>query len=182
MSDSRDELKEFQINPNRSSNKLYSECRPKFIGWGRDNSKLGGHDLADVFQTAVMIAVLNIESGRLSQLAGTLCTYVFGICKNLMQALQRKQSRVFLPGDELLPVPHDTDPGVEKQMINEEETEKLWARVDALGEPARSLLILTYQEGLTSQEIADVLGYSGADVVRQLRKRALDKLRKGEAV
>lgn len=177
MSDSRDELKDFQSNPHRVANKLYSDCRPKFIGWGKENSKLGSHDLADVFQTAAMIAILNIESGRLSQLTGTFCTYVFGICKNLIQALQRKQSRVFLPGDDLTPVLHDADPGVEKQMINNEETETLWARVDALGEPSRSLIILTYQEGLTSQEIAEVLGYSGADVVRQLRKRALDKLR-----
>jgi hypothetical protein len=31
---------------------------------------------------------------------------------------------------------------------------------------------------MNSQEIADILGYASADVVRQLRKRCLDKMRK----
>lgn len=177
MSDKRDELQEFQDNPNRTSARLYTDCRPKFLGWGRENARLDGHDLADIFQNAVLIAVLNIESGRLSELVGTLCTYVFGICKNLIQAFQRKRGRTTLPGEEWMPVNKDHDPGIEAQIMATQEKESLWAKVDALGEPARSLLILTYQEGMTSQEIADVMGYSSPDVVRQLRKRAIDKLR-----
>lgn len=177
MSDKRDELLEFQQNPNRTSANLYTNCRPKFVGWGRENARLDGHDLADIFQNAVLIAVLNIESGRLTELVGTLCTYVFGICKNLIQAFQRKRGRTALPGEDLMPIPHDVDLGVENQIIKSQENENLWNKVDNLGEPARSLLILTYQEGMTSQEIADVMGYKSAEVVRQLRKRALDKLR-----
>ncbi len=177
MSDKQDELKEFQHNPNRVSAKLYSDCRPKFVGWGRENARLDGHDLADIFQNAVLIAVLNIESGRLSELVGTLCTYVFGICKNLIQAFNRKQGRTALPGDELMPQTNEADKGIEAQIIAKQEKEQLWSKVEALGDPARSLLILTYQEGLNSQEIADVMGYASPEVVRQLRKRALDKLR-----
>ena len=109
MSDKRDELQEFQQNPNRTSARLYTDCRPKFTGWGRENARLDGHDLADIFQNAVLIAVLNIESGRLTELVGTLCTYVFGICKNLIQAFQRKRGLTSLPGEELLPIPHDVD-------------------------------------------------------------------------
>lgn len=76
-----------------------------------------------------------------------------------------------------MPVIKDVDSGIETTMIATQEKEQLWSKVDALGEPARSLLVLTYQEGLTSQEIATVMGYASPDVVRQLRKRALDKLR-----
>ena len=76
-----------------------------------------------------------------------------------------------------MPILHDVDLGVEAQIIKTQETESLWSKVNALGEPARSLLILTYQEGMTSQEIADVMGYKTPEVVRQLRKRAIDKLR-----
>jgi RNA polymerase sigma factor (sigma-70 family) len=177
MSDKQDELKAFHHNPNQTTARLYTECRPKFLGWGKENARLDGHDLADIFQNAVVIAVLNIESGRLSELVGSLCTYVFGICKNLIQAFQRKRSRTVLPGETLFPVPQESDLGTEAQIIRQQESDGLWARVDALGEPSRSLIILTYQEGMTSQEIADILGYKSPDVVRQLRKRALDKLR-----
>ncbi len=93
------------------------------------------------------------------------------------QAFQRKSSRTALPGEDLMPVPRDVDLGIEAQIIATQEKENLWSKVEALGEPARSLLILTYQEGLTSQEIADVMGYKSPEVVRQLRKRAIDKLR-----
>lgn len=178
MSDKQDELKEFRLNPNRISGNLYTNCRPKFVGWGKETARLNSHDLVDIFQNAVLIAVLNIESGRLAELTGSLCTYVFGICKNLILAFKRKQNRTTLPGEEFMPREQNIEPGIDSKLIAEQENENLWSTVDALGEPARSLLILTYQEGLTSKEIADILGYSSPEVVRQLRKRAIDKLRK----
>lgn len=178
MDDTRDELKAFHQDPNRSTAGLYAGCRPKFLRWGQDNHRAGVHDLADIFQQAVVIMVLNIESGRLTTLTGSLCTYLFGIGKNLIQAFVRKQKRVAMPGDEFLPLPDENDPGIESRVIEEQEKNRLWAEVDALGEPSRSILILTYKEGMNSQEIADVLGYASADVIRQLRKRCLDKMRK----
>lgn len=178
MNGKQNELEAFRENPNQVVSGLYQSCRPKFIGWGREATHSGVQDLADIFQNAMMIMMLNLESGRLTELIGTLCTYLFGIGKNLLQALRRKQSRVSLPGDEALPLTRETDAGVEEAIIAQESDAQLWARVDALGEPGRSLLILTYRDGLNSQEIAEVLGYASPEVVRQLRKRCLDKLRK----
>jgi RNA polymerase sigma-70 factor (ECF subfamily) len=177
MDEKRDELREFQRDQNRTLAKLYADCRPKFIRWGKDNHRIGVHDLADIVQNAVLIMVLNIESGRLTNLVGTLCTYIFGIGKNLIQAFLRKQKRMDMPGDENMPLTGESDPSTETRIIEEQEHSLLWASVDALGEPSRSILILTYKEGMTSQEIADVLGYASAEVVRQLRKRCLNKMR-----
>lgn len=178
MNGKQNELDEFRSNPNRASAGLYTHCRPKFLGWGKENTRTSAHDLADIFQNAVIIMIINLESGRLTELAGTLCTYLFGIGKNLIQAFRRKQGRIGLPGDEAFPLTKETDLGAEAQIIAEQEDAQLWAKVNALGEPCRSLLTLTYREGLNSQEIADVLGYASPEVVRQLRKRCLDKLRK----
>ncbi|MFN0213970.1 MAG: RNA polymerase sigma factor [Saprospiraceae bacterium] len=180
MNGKQNELNDFRKNPNGVSAELYKKCRPKFIGWGKENTRTSSHDLADIFQNAVIIIVLNLESGRLTELVGTLCTYLFGIGKNLIQAFRRKQGRVGLPGDEGFPITKETDLGAEAQIIAEQEDAQLWAKVAALGEPCQSLLVLTYREGLNSQEIAEVLGYASPEVVRQLRKRCLDKLRKGE--
>jgi len=178
MNGKQNELDDFRKNPNGVSAGLYATCRPKFIGWGKENTRTSSHDLADIFQNAVIIMMLNLESGRLTELVGTLCTYLFGIGKNLIQAFRRKQGRIGLPGDEAFPITQESDPGAEAQIIAQQTEEQLWAKVDALGEPGRSLLVLTYREGLNSQEIADVLGYSTPEVVRQLRKRYLDRLRK----
>jgi RNA polymerase sigma-70 factor (ECF subfamily) len=178
MNGKQNELDDFRKTPNSVSAGLYASCRPKFIGWAKENTRMSVHDLTDIFQNAVIIMIINLESGRLTELVGTLCTYLFGIGKNLIQAFRRKQGRIGLPGDEAFPVMQETDPGAEARIIADQADEQLWAKVTALGEPCRSLLVLTYQEGLTSQEIADVLGYSSPEVVRQLRKRCLDKLRK----
>lgn len=178
MNGKQNELDDFHKNPNSVLVGIYNKCRPKFIGWGKENTRTSSHDLTDIFQNAVIILMLNIESGRLTELVGTLCTYLFGIGKNLIQAFRRKQGRIGLPGDEAFPITKETDPGAEAQIIADQANEQLWAKVDALGEPCRSLLALTYREGLNSQEIADVLGYASPEVVRQLRKRCLDKLRK----
>ena len=178
INEKRDELNEFRRDPNKATAGMYTECRPKFIRWGRENHSLGPHDLADIFQSAIVILVLNIESGRLTGLVGTLCTYLFGIGKKLIQAFLRKNRRVLIPGGENIPQTTETDPGAETQMIEKQDNDDLWAKVNALGEPCRSILILTYKEAMSSQEIAEVLGYASPDVVRQIRKRCIDRLRK----
>lgn len=181
MTEKRDELVEFRHDPNGVVSGIYTTCRPKFIRWGRENHSVSAHDLADIFQNALMIMVLNIESGRLVGLVGTLCTYLFGIGKKLIQAFLRKNKRISMPGSENLPPIQETDPGAESQIIENQDNDDLWAKVNALGEPCRSILILTYKEEMSSQEIADVLGYASPEVVRQIRKRCLDRIRKNES-
>ncbi|MEO6759792.1 MAG: hypothetical protein ABIO24_10090, partial [Saprospiraceae bacterium] len=78
-----DELNDFRKDPNQGSANLYRHCQPKFLRWARDFSRFQEDDLRDIFQNAVIIMLLNLESGRLTQLVGSLCTYVFGIAKNL---------------------------------------------------------------------------------------------------
>ncbi len=172
-----DELDAFRRDPNQGSALLYRLCLPKFLRWAKETSRLQEDDLRDIFQNAVIIMMLNLESGRLSQLVGTLCTYVFGISKNLIQAFRRKNGRTDLPGDLPEDKTGEQESSAEERLIREQEKAQLWGSVEALGEPCRAIIHLTYVEGMTGQEIADVLGYASADVVRQLRKRCLDRLR-----
>ena len=172
-----DELNDFRQDPNQGSGALYRNCQPKFLRWAKDYSRLQEDDLRDLFQNAVIIMLLNLESGRLAQLTGSLCTYVFGIAKNLIQAFRRKHGRTDLPGELPNENPGDQEITAEERLIKEQDDQRLWSRVDGLGEPCRAIIHLTYVEGMTGQEIADVLGYASADVVRQLRKRCLDRLR-----
>ena len=172
-----DELNDFRKDPNQGSASLYRNCQPKFLRWAKDYSRLQEDDLRDIFQNAVIIMLLNLESGRLTQLVGSLCTYVFGIAKNLIQAFRRKNGRTDLPGEMPNEKPGDQEITAEERLIKEQDDSRLWTLVDNLGEPCRTIIHLTYVEGMTGQEIADVLGYASADVVRQLRKRCLDRLR-----
>ncbi|MCA0238975.1 MAG: sigma-70 family RNA polymerase sigma factor [Bacteroidetes bacterium] len=174
MNGPHDELALFRRDPDEGSKTINATCRPKFIRWGLENHSINGADLEDIFQNAFILMMQNIQAGRLIQLTGTLCTYLFGVGKNLIRAFLRRHKRTNWLGDDPLP---DTTSGAqmytaEAGMMWQQTSDTLWQEVDALGDPGRSILILTYREGLSAQEIADVMGYASAEVVRQLHKRA----------
>lgn len=174
MNGPQDELALFRRNPDEGSKAINANCRPKFIRWGLDNHSIDGADLEDIFQNAFILMMQNIQGERLVQLTGTLCTYLFGIGKNLIRAFLRRHRRTDWLGEDTLPEQANGMPAAtaEAGMMWQQTSDTLWQEVDALGDPGRSILILTYKEGLSAQEIADVMGYAGADVVRQLHKRA----------
>lgn len=174
MNGTNDELADFRRNPEEGSKAINTHCRPKFIRWGLEHQSIDGADLEDIFQNAFVLMMLNIQAGRLTQLTGTLCTYLFGIGKNLVRAFRRRHRRMNWMGDET-PAEPDSDAHQERAdhlMMWNETSDTLWKEVDALGDPGRSLIILKYKEGLSAQEMADVMGYASPEVVRQLLKRA----------
>ena len=171
-----DELNDFRKDPNQGSAALYRNCQPKFLRWAKDYSRLQEDDLRDIFQNAVIIMLLNLESGRLTQLVGSLCTYVFGIAKNLIQAFRRKHGRTDLPGEMPHEKPGDQEITAEERLIKEQDDHRLWTLVDGLGEPCRAIIHLTYVEGMTGQEIAEVLGITAKSVENHLA-RGLKALR-----
>lgn len=174
MNGTNDELEDFRRNPDGGSRAINANCRPKFIRWGLDHHSIDGSDLEDIFQNAFLLMMQNIYAGRLTQLTGTLCTYLFGVGKNLIRAFLRRHRRTNWMGDDS---PQETDNGdapetADNLLMWQQTSDTLWKEVDALGEPGRSLVILKYKEGLSAQEIAEVMGYANAGVVRQLLKRA----------
>lgn len=174
----RDELEDLRKNREKALSQLYHTCCPSFIRWAIGKFKLSEHELIDLFHDAIIIMLKNLDSGRLNQLVASLCTYLFGIGKNLILAFLRKRKKVLYMDEPLLSGNQDSDPGPENDIIRGEELDGLWKVLDDLGEPCRTLLILTYEKGMTSKEIAEAMGYADADVVRQTRKRCLDKIRK----
>lgn len=173
MNGPHDELADFQRDPEGGSKQLNTHCRPKFIRWGIDNHSIDGTDLEDIFQNAFILVMQNIQAGRLTELSGTLCTYLFGVGKNLIRAFLRRYRRTDWLGEKTAPeTPGNNQAAADISMMSQQSSDTLWEEVEALGEPGRSILILTYKEGMSAQEIADVMGYASAEVLRQLHKRA----------
>ena len=173
MNGTNDELEDFRRDPDGGSKGINTDCRPKFIRWGIEKHSIDGADLEDIFQNAFLLMMHNIQSGRLTELTGTLCTYLFGVGKNLIRAFLRKHRRTDWLGHNAPPeVPDSVQVAADISLMSRQTSDNLWKDVDELGEPGRSILILTYKEGLSAQEIADVMGYASAEVVRQLHKRA----------
>ncbi len=173
MNGPHDELADFRRDPEGGSKTINTHCRPKFIRWGIEHHSIDGADLEDLFQNAFLLMMHNIQAGRLTELTGTLCTYLFGVGKNLIRAFLRKHRRTDWLGQNAPPeVPDNVQVAADISLMSRQTSDNLWKEVDELGEPGRSILILTYKEGLSAQEIADVMGYASAEVLRQLHKRA----------
>ena len=173
MKGTHDELADFRRDPDGGSKTINTHCRPKFIRWGLEHHSINGADLEDLFQNAFILMMHNIQAGRLTELTGTLCTYLFGVGKNLIRAFLRRHRRTDWLGQDAPPeAPGSVQPAPDASLMSQQTRDHLWQSEATLGDPGRSILILTYKEGLSAQEIAEVMGYASAEVVRQLHKRA----------
>lgn len=179
MSNYRDDLCGFGDNPDRALARLYNPCRAKFIGFFKSlyGKFINERDLVDLYHDAIMIMLSKIANGTLLKFTAEPSTYIIGVGKFLVPPFLRRRQRTSLPGDEAMVIPEAHDLGPEVALMSREEQDKLWNAVDDLGDPYKTLLVLTFKNGLTSDEIAELMEYSSAEVVRQTRKRGIDKLR-----
>lgn len=172
------ELARFRQNPNEALKELYRRCRNSFVNWAKSRSTFDEDMLTDVFQESVIILWDNIRTGRLVELTATLDTYLFAIGKRVLLVKARKAIRLEFPGEEKLRLPDEFDFGIEYAIMKAEEKRQLLAALQQLGEPCHALLKLTYYEEKKSAEIAELMDYSSDDVVRQQRRRCIERLRK----
>lgn len=95
--------------------------------------------------------------------------------RNAVRNLYRR-TRPDHPGDEALQAVQDPDPGPAGKAEQKDAAARLWAAVDALGEPDRSILLLQYADGCSGRQIAALLDLS-EETVRQRASRARKKLK-----
>ena len=170
---------EFRRRMEKLLEQEYASCRKKFIGWavgfvrGTSGQRLSEHDLVDLYHDAIYIMLRKIDLGILTELTVAPCTFLIAIGKFTIPAWLRRRGRTQLPGDENLIREEGTELSPEEITLLAE----LWNEVESLDEPGRTLLHLTYKLGLSSKEIAELMGYASEDVVRQLRYRAMKELR-----
>lgn len=157
----------------------YASCRKKFIGWAagwvktNTGKRLDEHELVDLYHDVIHIMLRKIALGTMTELTVAPSTYLIAIGKFYIPAWMRRRNRTDLPGDEQLPRNEGTELSPEDQTMLAE----LWEEIEALDEPGRTILYLTFKLGLSSKEIAELMGYASEDVVRQLRYRAMKELR-----
>ena len=95
--------------------------------------------------------------------------------RNAVRNLHRR-ARPDQPGDETLQAVQDPAPGPAQAAEHKDAAARLWAAVDALGEPDRSILLLQYADGCSGRQIAALLDLSET-TVRQRASRARKKLK-----
>ena len=128
-------------------------------------------DAADLVQQALLVTLQALREGRVRDL-GRLDGFVFGTCRQLVRSLRRGAARraavlAALPDEGAsLPVERDS-----------REIARLERVLGAMPDRARRILLWTFCEGRSAEEIARDLGTSSENV-RVIRHRSLRSLRR----
>ena len=149
---------------------LYRRSYPRLLAYAR--RRLPSMDLArDAVGEAVTRAVAGIERFR-GQGAG-FDAWLYGILRHVVVDLQRSTGR---EGPGIVPETADLAAGPSDTVLGAEEAGRLRAAFARLGAEDREILELRVVAGLSSEEVADIVGRRPG-AVRMAQSRALARLR-----
>ncbi len=156
---------------------IYRTHRKPFIAWMQSKFQCSEEVAIELIQASVVILYDNIYTGTLSELTGSLRTYLFGIGRNKWREYNRYRKRMN---------PHDAfdhfaliDP--EDDHANEDRTsevELLAKALRKLGDPCKSMLEAFYYQKLSMEEICLKLGYKNTDTAKNIKYKCLQRLRR----
>ena len=152
-----------------------------FIKEGMNKYSLPEEEAFDAYSDTILQAIDNIARGLFEKRA-SLKTYLYRIFNNKCVDLIRKKTtnknsihQTSSISDMLLLVA-DSAKTVIQQLIEKTDLDILKNKMNELGENCRQLLAM-FGDGYNDKEIAILMEYKTADVVKTSRLRCLDKLR-----
>jgi RNA polymerase sigma factor (sigma-70 family) len=159
-------------------NEFYGKYK-YFINNGRSKYKLSYDDSFSAYSDALLSAIHNIINGRFNH-QFTLKTYLYRIFLNKCVDLLRKKANNKERPNQSTGEPEPDLPGSEKSaedsLVDEEKF--LWMKqcLDQIGEKCKEILLL-HEDEYSDKEIAEILPYSNAAVVKTTRLRCREKLK-----
>lgn len=156
----------------------YREHRDSFIFWAAKHFGADKEEAKDAFQQAVCVLYEKAVQGKLDDFNGQISTYLFAIGRNVLLDRFRQQQThgnhiqryaIHLSAEKAVD-------SAQERMEKREEQACMRRAMAELGEKDRRILELYYLEGLKMQEIAEVLGYKNANLVKKKKFYAMKKL------
>ena len=155
---------------------LYLLHRLSFIKWAQLEFQCTTSDACELYQVAVLITYDNIVLGKLKRLHSTLKSYLFAVAKNKWKEWKRASYKTKNIADpfllEMIMSPEEeqkTDPSAIRMMV---------AALHRLGQPCQELLECYYYQGLSMQEITEVMGYKNTSTAKNLKYKCLQRLKR----
>ncbi|MEI6948979.1 sigma-70 family RNA polymerase sigma factor [Paraflavisolibacter sp. H34] len=138
-------------------------------------------EAASAYSDAVISVIDNILTGRFES-RSSLKSYIYQIFLNkCVDAVRRKTTQKNVVHkttgiSEFLFALPDKARNVIQQLTEKHQRSTLLEKLAELGEKCRQLLLL-FEDGYSDREIAEVMAYNSADVVKTSRLRCLEKLK-----
>ncbi len=143
--------------------------------------KLSEDDSSIAYSDTILGVIENIVKKQFEGRA-ELKTYIFQIfsnkCVDLIRKNTTKKATVYQTdtiSDYINLLPDDMQNAVQ-QMISKHETERIWQKLRVLGKKCYEL-VMKWNEGYSDKEVAEIMSFNSAEVVKTSRLRCLNKVR-----
>ena len=153
--------------------KVYSTHRTDFIQWMVNKFPCDADEARDIYQQVILTFYENIISEKLTELTSSLKTYLFSIGKNKFKALARSRQKV----DQWNLSAHENEE-MEKDKLSEVRLHLIERKLNALGEPCRSLLVLFYYHNQSVVKLSTQFGYKNVETAKNQKYKCLERLRR----
>jgi len=173
-------LKAGYAERSRQEKNLYQQYY-YFVDEGCRKYSLSYDDSFSAYSDAILSALHNIVNNRFDG-RSSIKTYLYQIFSNKCIDLVRKnttnkqQVHKTMPVADVMSQLPDNVKSIVEKLVTSELKANIKKQLDAIGKKCKELLLM-FEDGLTDKEIAEILSYSNAAVVKTTRLRCLDKLR-----
>ncbi|MNL13553.1 RNA polymerase sigma factor [compost metagenome] len=139
-------------------------------------------DAASAYSDTIISIIQQVSSARFEG-RSTLKSYTYQIFSNKCVDLLRKEATNKRKADHGLSIDSlvmelpDQARNVVQQLIVKEQRINLMRKLQEIGEKCKQVLLF-FEDGYSDKEIAGMMEYNSAEVVKTSRLRCLDKLRK----
>ena len=132
-------------------------------------------DAKDIFQDCLIAFYKNVKKETF-ELNSKISTYLYGITRNLWLKKLRDNKIVTTPMDEYGDS-MDDDTTIAQKIVYTERQKIIGRLLTEAGDKCKDLLNAFYYEKMSIKKIAEALGYSSDQVVKNQKVRCLKKLR-----
>lgn len=175
---------EFSIPDDRLLGQFFEKERSKLLVVLRNRLAVSTEDAEDIYQDACIALYNNIQNGKLKKLTCSLSTYFTQICLNMgYNFVNRGHSTDSF--DQMLENSQYDEYGLAQleavlglgDGLSQEQTAMMRDIVQDLPHPCEDILWAYYGDDLSMNEIADIIGFNGADSVKSKKSQCMSKLK-----
>ncbi len=175
---------EFNIQDEELLGQFFEKERSKLLAVLRNRLSISTEDAEDIYQDACIALFENIKKGKLKTLTCSLSTYFTQICLNMgYNFVNRGHSMTSF--DQMLENTQYDEYGLAQleavlglgDGLSSEQTAMMRDIVQDLPHPCEDILWAYYGDDLSMKEIADVIGFNGADSVKSKKSQCMSKLK-----
>lgn len=156
-------------------NTLYIDYREPFVNWAVQQYHCDPEDAIDWFQAAVVILYDNVVQGKITEIKGSIRSYLFRIGQNKAYEWLRQESRK--KKVEHFVLQHLLGgSGVQDEAELERKLKVVHRALEEMGDPCRKILVQFYYYHKKMEQLAVEMNYKNDETIKNMKYKCLRRL------